>query len=192
MCLTKTAEKTGEAIRYAFTGANWSCLKNGQNVDLDSTILMYDENKKLVDKVYFGSLCSRDGSTMHSGDDREGDKFGNDGLDNEVIRTDFTKLNPKVAYMVSVLNNYTHQSFGAIPNIELRIYTNDSGNKNDVENVLAEYKLDNNGAYEKSQAIVLGHFYKHNGIWKFSADGLGTTERSIDEIAHGSALEVLD
>lgn len=192
VCLTKTADKTGESIRYAFTGANWSCLTNGQSVDLDSTLLMYDENKNLLDKVYFGHLSSKDGSTRHSGDDREGDQNGNDGLDNEVIATDFTKLNPKIAYMVSVLNNYTHQNFGRIPNIELRIYTNDSGKKNDIENVLAEYKLDNNGEYEKSQAIVLGHFYKHNGIWKFSADGVGTTERSIDEIATGSALSVLD
>lgn len=191
VCLTKTAEKGGDMIRYAFTGANWSCMENGLSVDLDSTILMYDGDKKLVDMVYFGHLVSTDGSTRHSGDDREGDRDGNDGLDNEVIKIDFTKLNPRVEYMVSVLNNFTHQSFGKIPNIELRIYTNESGKNNDVENVLAEYKLDNNSEYEKSEAIILGHFYKHGGVWKFSADGIGTTERDIYDIAKGSGLEVI-
>lgn len=193
--LTKTCEKDSEEVRYAFVGANWSAIENRgrvENVDLDSTILLYDENKRLIDKVYFNHLSSIDGSIRHSGDDREGDIGGDDSLDNEIIRIDFKKLNPRTAYIVSVLNNYTHQKFSDIPNIELRIYTNDTGNKNQVENVLCSYKLDNNTEYAKSQAIILGHFYKYNNLWKFAADGIGTSERSIDEIASNSAVSVID
>lgn len=190
--LTKTTEKDGEPIEFGFAGANWSCLENGQSVDLDLSFLMYDENKKLLGAVYYRDLVSRDGAIRHSGDDRVGDEDGDDGMDNEIISVKFSKLDPRTAYMVSILNNYTHQSFGDIPNIELRIYTNDSGKAGDVENVLASYKLDNNQEFEKFQAIVLGHFYKHKDQWKFSADGIGSAERSIDEIAKGSALSVLD
>lgn len=192
VCLTKTASKEGESVKYAFIGANWGSLSNGDSVDLDSSLIMFDENKKIVDIVYFSKLRSDDGSVKHSGDDREGDRFGNDGKDNEIISIDFSKIDSRVKYMVSVLNNYTHQRFGLIPNIELRIYTNDSGKKNDIDNVICSYKIDNNIEYDKFQAIVLGHYYKHNGIWKFSADGMGTTERSIKDISKGSALQVLE
>lgn len=191
VCLTKTATKDGDKINYSFVGANWECMRNGQSVDLDSTILVYDSNKRLIDKVYFGNLESSDRAIRHSGDDREGDTNGNDGIDNEVISINFEKLNPKAEYLVSVLNNYTHQKFGDIPNIELRIYTNDSGRKTDVDNVIASYKLDNDKDFDSCQAIVLGHFYKHSGIWKFSADGIGTKERDINSIASGSALDAI-
>ena len=50
----------------------------------------------------------------------------------------------------------------------------------------------NNTEYAKSQAIILGHFYKYNNLWKFAADGIGTSERSIDEIASNSAVSVID
>lgn len=190
--LTKTTEKDGEDIRYAFVGANWSSMRNGRSVDLDSSILIYDQNKRLIDAVYYGQLKSKDGAIKHSGDDREGDENGNDGLDNEVITIDLNKVSSNAAYMVSILNNYTHQDFGKIPNIELRIYTNENGNSNNVDNVLASYKLDNNAEYSKCEAIVLGHFYKKDGKWKFSADGKGTQESSIREIAQGSALKILD
>ena len=56
---------------------------------------------------------------------------------------------------------------------------------------LCSYKLDNNSEYSSSEAIILGHFYRHNGLWKFSADGVGTKERSIEEISKNSALKVL-
>lgn len=191
ICLTKTAQKDGEQLEYAFVGANWECLENGLSVDLDSSILVFDENKNLIDKVYYGNLSSGDGAIRHSGDDREGDKFGNDGLDNEVITINFKRLTARAAYLVSILNNYTQQRFGSIPNIELRIYTNESGKKNDVGDVIASYKLDNNKEYDKCKAIVLGHFYKHNGVWKFSVDGEGTTDSSISEMAKGIAKEVL-
>lgn len=190
--LTKTAEKDGEDVRYVFVGANWSCMKNGQSVDLDSSILIYDDNKRLLDVVYYGHLRSNDGAIRHSGDDREGDQNGNDGLDNEVITIDMSKVDSRATYMVSVLNNYTHQNFGKIPNIELRIYTNDNGRSSNVDNVLASYKLDNNAEYSKCEAIILGHFYKKDNKWKFSADGRGTMESSIKEIAMNSALDVID
>ena len=191
--LTKTAQKDGEAVRYAFVGSNWSTLKNGKSVDLDSSILVYDENKKLIDTIYFGKTTSDDRAICHSGDDTCGDEGGvMDALDNEVISIDLSKISPKAAYLVSILNSYRHQDFGMIPGVELRIYTNSSGRWKDVEDVIASYKLDNNPEFVGREAIVLGHFYRHNGGWKFSADGITSTERSISEIAKGTALKVIE
>lgn len=187
--LTKTMEESGENIRYAFVGANWSKLKNGINVDLDSSIIEYDEDLNIIDIIYFGNLRSSDGSIKHSGDDREGDN-SRDDKDNEVISIDFNKINPRATYLVSVLNNYTHQKFGNIPNIELRIYTNENGNKNNIDNVLVSYKIDNNEEYSKDETIVLGHFHKVGDRWNFTADGIGTKEKSVQEISMNSAKNV--
>ena len=44
---------------------------------------------------WFRHLASNDGAIKHGGDDRTGDTDGDDGLDNEVITVDLTKLNPK-------------------------------------------------------------------------------------------------
>lgn len=189
--LTKNAEKDGQSIKYMFIGSNWSRMKNGEKVDLDSSVLLYNKNKELIDVVYYGNLRSADGSIKHSGDDRSGDSYRDD-KDNEVISTDFDKLPNEVEYIVSIMNNFTHQNFGDIPSIELRIYTNETGNKNDVDNVIVSYKLDNNQEYSGCEAIILGHFYKKDEKWKFSADGIGTGECSIRDIANGSARRVIE
>jgi tellurium resistance protein TerZ len=191
--LTKDATKEGDSVRYAFVGSNWSSLRNGRSVDLDSSILVYDENKNLIDVVYYRNLVSEDRSIKHSGDDRAGDAGGvMDAYDNEVITIDLSKITPKACYLVSILNSYSGHNFGEIPGIELRIYTNNTGNWRDIDEVIASYKLDNNKDFEGDVAIVLGHFYKHNNSWKFSADGIGTKEKDISTIAKGSARKVID
>ena len=185
--LTKTCEKDSEEVRYAFVGANWSAIENRgrvENVDLDSTILLYDENKRLIDKVYFNHLSSIDGSIKHSGDDREGDLSGDDSLDNEVIVINLDKVPSSIKYLVLILNSYTHQNFSEIPYARLRVY---EGTPKRVNNFLASYEAEKmNG-----EAIVLGHFYRKDGWWKFKADGICSSERSIDEISRGTAKDVL-
>lgn len=193
ICLTKTAEKSGEKINFAFLGANWSSLKDGSSVDLDLSVLVYDKNKKLIDINYYGKLISDDRALKHSADDLDGDDNGQmDDRDNEIIKIDFDKITSKAEYLVCVLNSYRHQNFGIIPGIECRIYTNNSGRENDVDEVLASYKIDNNEDYEGNEAIILAHFYRHNDLWKFAVDSIGSSEKSISEISKGTALKVID
>lgn len=190
--LTKNTEKDGDQVRYVFAGANWSKIKSfwggSKNVDLDLSAISYDENKKIIDINYYANLHSK--GIDHSEDDLCGDSEIDD-LDNEIISIDLQNIDPKTEYISIILNCFNHIDFGDIPMIELRIYTNDDGRQNNVDNVLASFKLDNNKEFSDKEAIVLGHFYKHNNKWKFSADGIGSKETSIRNIALGTALNSL-
>lgn len=193
--LTKNVDDANsEKVSVICMGSNWGAItrkgwfgsKTTEAVDLDSTVLLYDKNKRYIDEVSFRNL--RLPGISHSGDDREGDVNGDDGLDNEVITVDLSKINKKVSYMVFILNSYTHQNFDEIPYARIRIY---EGTKSRVDNVLASYELTADPGFKGKEAIVLGHMYMKNGWWKFKADGVCTNERSINEIANGSAISVL-
>ena len=44
----------------------------GDSIDLDASAIMFDQNNKALDSIWFGQLQSRDGSIKHSGDNRTG------------------------------------------------------------------------------------------------------------------------
>lgn len=192
--LTKNVDDSGsEKVMNVCVGSNWGAIrKNGflgmgsslESVDLDTSVLCYDVNKTKLDEVSFRKLKNSNGSIYHSGDDREGDLSGDDGLDNEVIVINLDKVPSSIKYLVLILNSYTHQNFSEIPYARLRVY---EGTPKRVNNVLASYEAEKmNG-----EAIVLGHFYRKDGWWKFKADGICSSERSIDEISRGTAKDVL-
>jgi tellurium resistance protein TerZ len=192
--LTKNVDDSNsEKVNNICMGANWGAIvrKGGwfssdrvESVDLDATVLLYDSNKTKVGEVSFRNLRNSNNSICHSGDDRKGDIDGDDGLDNEIIKVDLSRVPSNVSYIVFILNSYSMQNFAEIPYARLRIY---EGTPTKVNNVLASYEANNmNGL-----AIVLGHMYRKDGWWKFKADGICSSERSINEIAAGTAINVL-
>lgn len=121
----------------------------------------------------------------HSGDDRSGDTNGNDGLDNETIEVCLNEPDPRVEYIAFTLNNFTHQTFGEIPYMGLRIYTGDQvqRNTNTPVNVLAKFNLEDGKEGTKisdKQAVILGIAYKKDGEWRFKAVGEFGGWTSID------------
>lgn len=190
--LTKDVDDSkSEKVMNVCVGCNWGAIRRKgifgsklEAVDLDTTALCYDSNKNKVGEVSYRNLQNSNKSICHSGDDREGDANGDDGLDNEVITISLDRVPSNTEYIVFVLNSYTHQEFNEIPYIRLRVY---EGTPSKVTNALASYE-----SYEMTgEAIVLGHFYRKDGWWKFKADGLCSDERSIDEISRGSAYKAI-
>ncbi|MEG0529214.1 MAG: TerD family protein, partial [Bacilli bacterium] len=116
-------KENGSTLQNVCVGVNWGAIeKKGwlggvskEAVDLDASCILYDENKNVLDIIYFGKLNSSDGAVKHSGDDLTGDLSGDDGLDNEVITLDFSRLNQNVNHVAFVLNSYKGQDFGTIP-----------------------------------------------------------------------------
>ena len=177
--------ETKEITKKVSTGFGEPRFKD---VDLDASILVYDENKKNVDTLYYGHLTAGDSSLWHSSDDRGGsDDAEAEKNDNEVMTIDFKKLPANYKYLVVILNSYTHQKFDELPYATMNIY--ESQKSGIQKKLFAEYKLDNNPEFNGKEALVLGGFYKDGGVWKFKASGISTTERSISEISKGSALE---
>ena len=190
-------EKTnGSKLQSICVGINWGAIeKKGwlggvkkEAVDLDASCALYDDNKKVVDVVYFGNLRSKDSAVTHSGDDLTGDMDGDDGLDNEVITLNFQMLNPSVNYVAFVLNSFRGQDFGTIPFASIRIY---EGTPTRVNEVFAKYDIANGAGFAGHVSMVMGVFYKRNGEWKFSAVGEPTKDKKLEETIHTVTLNYL-
>ena len=190
--LTKNVDdNSSERVNTVCVGSNWGQITrkgifgtSSESVDLDTSVILFDENKNKIGEVSYRNLQNSNRSICHSGDDREGDSNGDDGLDNEVITMDLNRIPSNVHFMVMILNSFSQQDFKDIPYARLRVY---EGTKSRVNNVLASYEA----SEMKGKAIVLGHFYRKDGWWKFKADGVCSDERSIDQISNGTAKSVL-
>lgn len=180
-------KSNGSKLQSVCVGINWGAIekkgmfgfgKTKEAVDLDASCAMYNENKQLTEVVYFGNLGSKDGSVRHSGDDLTGDMGGDDGLDNEVITLDFSRLNPAVNYVAFVLNSFRGHDFGTIPFASIRIY---EGSPKRVNEVFAVYDIANGSNFAGHVSMVMGVFYKKNGEWKFNAIGEPTKDKKLEE-----------
>ena len=157
---------------------NWLGMKKMKAVDLDASCILYDSNKQPVDIVYFGKLNSVDGAIRHSGDDLTGDIGGDDGLDNEILTLDFSRLNSNVEYIAFVLNSFRGHNFGSIPFASIRIY---EGTPTRVNEILATFNIAKEVGFERYTSMVMGLFYKKNGEWKFNAIGEPTTDSKLEQ-----------
>ncbi len=113
-------KSNGSKLTDFCVGCNWGAIVSGgflgfgktvQDVDLDLSCVMVDANGNLVDHIYSplykheflarygmppGKIDSNERALHHSGDDLKGDQTGDDGLDNEIITVDLSRVNPNV------------------------------------------------------------------------------------------------
>lgn len=162
--------------------------KTKEAVDLDASCALFNEQKQLQEVVYFGNLRSKDSAVMHSGDDLTGDLDGNDGLDNEVITLDLSRINPAVSYVAFVLNSFRGHDFGIIPFASIRIY---EGTPSRVNEVFAKYDIAGNSGFAGHVSMIMGVFYKKNGEWKFNAIGEPTKDKKLQETVNTVAMNYL-
>lgn len=192
-------KSTGEALTNFCVGVNWGAIetvKPGflgigskkviEDVDLDLSCVMLSANGDMVDWIYspdynawlsqnnipLGKLTSKDGGLRHSGDDRQGDVGGDDGLDNEIITVDLNKVSPDVDKIFFFLNIYLNQGqnfdFAQIPFAKIRMY---EGTPTRVNSVYSNYDVVTDASYRGKGALILGKLYRRNGEWKFDAIG---------------------
>lgn len=190
-------EKSGGSKLTNFcVGCNWGAIityvpkfmglmksKEVKNVDLDLSCIMVNERGDLIDHIYSplykaeglakfglppGKLDSYDRAFHHSGDDQQGDQNGDDGLDNEIITVDLTKVSSEIQQIFFFLNNYDKEDFSQIPYASIRMY---EGTPTEVRNVFAEYNIAAQSQYKGMTAIIMGKLYRRNNEWKFAAIG---------------------
>jgi tellurium resistance protein TerZ len=180
-------KSNGSTLQNICVGINWGAIekkglfglsKTKEAVDLDASCALFNDAKSLLDVVYFGNLRSKDSAIRHSGDDLTGDMGGDDGLDNEVITVDFSRLSPDVAHVAFVLNSFRGHDFGTIPFASIRIY---EGTPTLVNEVYAKYDIANDPGFSGHVSMVMGVFYKRNGEWKFNAIGEPTKDKKLEE-----------
>lgn len=186
-------------------GVNWGAIesksffglsKNVQDVDLDLSCILFDANNNLVDHLFSplyrieilqkfglpkGKLISSDGALRHTGDDLQGDKGGDDGLDNEIITVDLGKLDSKISQIFFFLNNAGKEDFAQIPYAKIRMY---EGTPTQVKEVFASYNVSAEQQYGGKRSIIMGKLYKKNDEWKFNAIGDPTEDTFLGQTIH--------
>ncbi len=173
------------------------------DVDLDLSCLLFDAEGKPIDHIYSpayrfgdnniglpnGKLDTFDRALHHTGDDRIGDENGDDGLDNEIILVDLTKINPNVNSIVFFLNVYNNEvysgDFSGVPYAYIRMFEPIMGveqGKQVVKGVkenFAQYDVSTRTDCVGMRGLVLGKLYRRNGEWKFNAIGDAFPDKSI-------------
>jgi tellurium resistance protein TerZ len=134
--------------------------------------------KKLIDNVYYRKLRSNDGAVKHSGDDRVGDQYGDDGTDNETIHVNLRTLNPEVDQVVFYLNSFEQQDFETIPYAKIRII--DATDPDALEE-LATFNVATDKTFRGYVSMVLGKFVRTASGWEFRSVGEPIHARNINE-----------
>ena len=156
--------KSGGFLSGLFGGA-----ANSASIDLDASCILFDTNKQPVDVVYFGQLNSKDGSSMHSGDNRTGQGDGDD----EVVSVDLSRIPANVQTLVFTVNSFTGQSFASVANAYCRILNAQGGSE------IARYNLSAQGTHT---AMIMAKLYRHNGEWKMHAIGENASGRTFNDL----------
>ena len=138
-------------------------------IDLDASCVLFDDANKLVDTVYFGHLKSKDGSIVHTGDNRTGAGDGDD----EQIKVDLDKVPTNVKSLVFTVNSFTGQTFDSVENAYCRLVDSQSNQE------IARYTLSSQGSHT---AQIMAKVYRHNGEWKMHAIGENGTGRTIENL----------
>lgn len=188
--IAKTTERPKSGFFNKLMGAvetvtEWISTENEESVDLDASVLVYDDRKNLLQKIYYGNRY--ESGIKHYGDDLNGSSNDTD-VDNETIKVQLSRVSNRAKYLVCILNSFRHHKFDKLPYMGARIYTGKEGNPDEV---LCAYNIENNPDFKNKEAIVLGYFYKDSKDWKFKTVGNITNEKSIPEMASGSALEAI-
>jgi tellurium resistance protein TerZ len=177
------SKESGGALTKVVMGLGWDAKKAsvgllkgmfgggsaGDSIDLDASCVLFDEQNKVVDTVWFRQLKSKDGSIVHTGDNRTGDGDGDD----EQIIVALDKVPANVKSLVFTVSSFTGQTFNAIDNAFCRLV--DSSNNNEV----ARYTLSSQGSHT---AQIMAKVYRHNGEWKMHAIGENGNGRTIESL----------
>ena len=172
-------KEAGGALSRVTMGLGWDVAKSkgffgfgggaGQPVDLDASVVMFDESNRPVDVVWFRQLKSKDGSIVHTGDNRTG---AGDGDDEQII-VDLRSVPPQVKSLMFTVNSFTGQNFSTVENAFCRIFDTNSGKE------IARYDLSVQGSHT---AQIMAKLYRHNGEWKMHAIGENGSGRTFDDL----------
>jgi tellurium resistance protein TerZ len=172
-------KEAGGALSRVTMGLGWDVAKSkgffgfgggqGQPVDLDASVVLFDESNRPVDVVWFRQLKSKDGSIVHTGDNRTGAGEGDD----EQIVVDLRTVPPTVKSLVFTVNSFTGQNFSTVQNAFCRIFDTNSNKE------IARYDLSVQGSHT---AQIMAKLYRHNGEWKMHAIGENGSGRTFDDL----------
>jgi tellurium resistance protein TerZ len=176
--ISLSKEASGGGLTKIVMGLGWDAKKTkgffgfgskDQSIDLDASCLLFDEAKQPLDVVFFRQLKSKDGSIVHTGDNRTGEGDGDD----EQIIVELSRIPATVKFIVFTVSSFTGQNFSQIENAYCRV-VNGTDNQE-----LARYNLSCSGLHT---GMIMAKVYLHNGEWKMHAIGENSSGRTFQDM----------
>lgn len=155
----------------------WAKATKKVEIDLDASLIMVGADKKVIDNVWFRQLKSKDGSAVHSGDNRTGDGDGDD----EVITVDLTRVPAAVQHLVFTVNSYSGQTFDEVENATIRLL--DAA----TQKVVCGYELKEKG---RNTGFVMATVSRVGNGWEVKALGIPASGTTFHDLL-GPALNSL-
>ncbi len=177
--------KTGGGLTKVFMGLGWDPVKKksggffgkllggggDDSIDLDASVIMFDQAKNPVDIVFFGQQRSKDGSIHHGGDNLTGDGDGDD----EVIYVDLSALPAQISHLVFTVNSFRGQTFNEVDNAFARL-VNDTNRQE-----ICRYALREQGAHT---GVIMASLTKGADGWVMTAHGVPSNGRTAHDLAN--------
>lgn len=129
---------------------------------MDASCLLLDEQKNLLEVVWFKQLQSSDGSIKHSGDNLTGEGDGDD----EVIFVDLGRLPAGVAHLAFTVCSFRGQTFNDVEGAFCRLI--DDTNNTEI----AKFNLSEKGAHT---GVLMSIVSRDSSGWQMKAVGTPTT-----------------
>ena len=185
-------EKSGKQLEHLIVGLNWGAIekkalwglvRNTETVDLDGSAVLFDVTNRQLEVIYYNNLYSFNRSVKHSGDDREGDLFGDDDKDNETISINLTTLDSAVSQIFFFLTSYKGQSFDIVPYSKIRIWETENGK---IKEAFASFNLSAEPIYKGKTGMILAKITRNtNNTWEFKTIGEACpTQKVTDTITY--------
>lgn len=168
----------GGSLTKATMGIGWDVRKakglgklfgGGGEIDLDASCLLFDASRQMVDSVWFRQLKSKDGSIVHTGDNRTG---AGDGDDEQII-VDLGTLPASVVTLIFTVNSFQGDTFDRIENAYCRLVDTSTNAE------LARYDLSGSGSHTGQ---VMAKLTRGAGGWDMKAIGERTTGRTFHDM----------
>ncbi|MFD3743680.1 TerD family protein [Nocardia sp. NPDC058633] len=118
--LTKQGEPPLTRVRM---GLGWDPATHGSRVDLDASVIAYDDRAKKLINVWFLRREAFGGAITHSGDNLTGHGDGDD----EAITVDLTALPPEVHALVFTVNSFAGHKFDQVGRAHCRLLDEHTG-----------------------------------------------------------------
>ena len=150
----------------------WNASRRAQSWDLDIMAIEVDEDQLIAKDdprrlVYYNNLQDPENALVHSGDDRTGDRDG------EEMKLDLSKVSTDVKELIFILNIFESmkngQNFGEIKGTTLRIFYDN----NTIPDLV--YNLEEEDSHKTATVLKVCSVYRSGGIWKFKAINEGVT-----------------
>ena len=171
-------KEAGSQLSEVIMGLGWDAIKKKgflgfgggeQEIDLDASCILFNEAKDPVDVVWFKQLKSKDGSIVHTGDNRTGAGDGDD----EQIKINLSSVPKEIQAIVFTVNSFTGQDFSQVENAFCRIVNGRDGKE------IARYNLSGQGRHS---AQIMTKIYRHDNEWKMHAIGVNGVGATFDKL----------